>query len=410
MAPAVRISAPHGRNNGGPARKQRGSTTAMETVQIKKVVYGGLGLAHHDGKALFIPYTAPGDVVEFTIDKEKKKVLFGTAVRIVEPSPGRVDPECPVFGECGGCHLLHMRYSDELEIKKQTLLENLERIGNIRTGLGQCIPSPERFGYRNHAQIKVDGEGHCGFAARESSRIVPFPPEGCRLLSPGMRKAIAGLPREALPPGGEIRAREDRYGTTHFWGLLERSGPPDLLMEVSGFIYPVAPDSFFQVNSLLNSRLIELVLALPRKTRRRLLDLYCGVGFFTLPLSRIVGEAIGVEKDPAAVRSANAALRLNKIINVTYRKGAVEQVIARVRDVDLLLADPPRSGIPDKALRRIVKLRPAELIIASCEPPTFARDARVLIEAGYFLTEIDLIDLFPGTYHVEIVSLFRRNS
>jgi 23S rRNA (uracil1939-C5)-methyltransferase len=380
-----------------------------DAARIKKIVYGGLGLAHHEGRALFIPYTAPGDVVQFRVDSHKKQVLFGTAVRIVEPSPKRIEPECPVFGQCGGCHLLHLSYRDELEIKKQTVLENLERIGNIKASVRLYTPSPERFGYRNHAQFKIDSGGRCGFTMRESDRIVPFPPDGCRLLSPAIRREIAGLPGETLPPGGEIRVREDRYGTVHFWGLSGRTGPPDLLMEAGGFMYPVAPHSFFQVNTLLNDRLIELVLSLPRKTRRRLLDLYCGAGFFTLPLSRIVGEAIGVEKDPATVRSANAALRLNKVINVSYRKGPVEQVAAKVRDVDLVLADPPRSGIPERALRSIVKLRPAELVIVSCEPPTFARDARKLIEAGYILTEINLMDLFPGTYHVEMVSLFRRN-
>ena len=148
---------------------------------------------------------------------------------------------------------------------------------------------------------------------------------------------------------------------------------------------------------------------MPLRTRRKLLDLYCGVGFFTLPLSQIVTEAIGVERDPAAVRGANAALRLNKVINVSYRKGPAEQVVGRIRDIDLVVADPPRSGIPDRVLRRIIKLRPAEIIIVSCEPPTFSRDARKLIEAGYMLTRLDLVDLFPGTYHVETAALFRRS-
>ena len=124
-----------------------------EIVQIKKVVYGGLGLAHHEEKTLFIPYTLPGDRVAFTIDERKKKCLFGTATRIVESSPLRIEPDCPVFGICGGCHLLHARYEDELDIKKQTVLENLERIGHIKTEIGQYIPSPERFGYRNHSQF-----------------------------------------------------------------------------------------------------------------------------------------------------------------------------------------------------------------------------------------------------------------
>jgi 23S rRNA (uracil1939-C5)-methyltransferase len=381
----------------------------VERARINKIVYGGLGLSHHEGRTLFIPYTAPGDLVEFRIDKEKKGCVFADLVTIVEASNLRIEPECPVFGECGGCHLLHLSYEKEIEIKKEFLLESLERIGKIKTVIGQSAPSPERFGYRNHTQFKIDSEGRPGFTMRESDRIVPFPPGGCLLLSPMMREAIAGLPPESLPRGGDVRAREDAFGTVHFWGLADRPGPPDLLMRSGGFDYPVAPESFFQVNGLQNDRLQEVVLSMPLRTRRRLLDLYSGVGFFTLPLSRIVTEAIGVERDPAAVRGANAALRLNKVINVSYRKGPAERVIGRIRDIDLVVADPPRSGIPDRVIRHIIKLRPAEIIIVSCEPPTFSRDARKLIEAGYMLTRLDLVDLFPGTYHVETAALFRRS-
>jgi len=383
--------------------------TEMERARINKIVYGGLGLSHYEGRALFIPYTAPGDLVEFRIEKEKKGCVFADLVTVVEPSPSRIEPECPVFGVCGGCHLLHLPYDEEIEIKKRHLLESLERIGKIKTTIHETIVSPERFGYRNHTQFKIDSERRPGFTMRESDRLVPFPPGGCLLLSPSMRESIESLPRESLPPGGGVRAREDAFGAVPFWGLADGPGPPDLLMRAGGFDYPVAPGSFFQVNALLNDRLQEIVLSMPLRTRRRLLDLYCGVGFFTLPFSRIVTDAIGIEKDPASVRGANAALRLNKVINVRYRKGPVERVIGRIRDVDLVVADPPRSGIPDRVIGRIIKLRPAEIVIVSCEPPTFARDARKLIEAGYMLTRLDLIDLFPGTYHVETAALFRRS-
>ena len=381
----------------------------MDRARIKKIVYGGLGLSHHEGRTLFVPYTAPGDLVEFRIDKEKKGCIFADLVTVVEPSPVRIEPECPVFGECGGCHLLHLPYGEEIEIKKHHLLESLERIGKIKTTIDATIVSPERFGYRNHTLFKIDPEGRPGFTMRESRRVVPFPEGGCLLLSPPMRESIAALPPDSLPRNGEVRAREDAFGAVHFWGLADRPGPPDLLMRSGGFDYPVAPDSFFQVNRLLSDRLQEIVLSMPLKTRRRLLDLYCGVGFFTLPLSRMVTAAIGIEKDPAAVRGANAALRLNKVTNVSYRKGPAERVIGRIEDIDLVVADPPRSGIPDRVLGRIVKLRPAEVVIVSCEPPTFSRDARKLIEAGYILTRLDLIDLFPGTYHVETAALFRRS-
>ena len=381
----------------------------VNTVEIKKVVYGGLGLAHHEDRTMFVPYTLPGDRIEFRIDKRKKKCLFGTSTRIVEPSPLRIEPECPVFGICGGCHMLHARYEDELDIKRSTVLENLERIGHIKTDIARLIPSPERFGYRNHSQFRIDEEGRPGFIRRESSEVVPLPEQGCLLLSENIRTAISGLPSGSLPPGGEIRVREDRDGAVHFWGLADRVGPPDLLLSAGGFTFPVRPASFFQVNSLLNDSLIELVLGKLSKARRKALDLYCGVGFFTLPLSRMVKEAIGIESDQETMRGAQAALRLNRVINVKYRKGRAEQLIQRLGDFDLIVADPPRSGIPERALRRIIKIRPDELIVVSCEPPTLARDARLLIEAGYMLSSVDMIDQFPGTYHVETVAHFMRH-
>lgn len=380
-----------------------------EVATIKKIVYGGWGLTHHDGKALFLPYTVPGDHVEFSVERKRKNCLFGRVTRIIEPSPMRREPECPAFGTCGGCHLLHMSYEDELEVKKQTVLENLSRIGRIETDLGETVTSPSRCGYRNHAVFRVDGEGHAGFTMMESKQVVPFPPGGCLLLPEEMRGAISSLPAKELAPGKEVRARMDKFGSVHFWGLAESVAPPDVLMSAGGLLFPVGPSVFFQVNSELNDRLLELVTSLPVKVRRRLLDLYCGVGFFTLPMSLFVMEAVGIEREPAAFRNAVSAARLNKISNVSFRKGNVEREIHKIRDVDLVIADPPRSGISENVLGAIVRLRPKELIIVSCEPPTLARDAARLLEAGFIISEMHLVDLFPGTYHVETVALFRRN-
>lgn len=379
------------------------------SAEIKKIVYGGWGLAHFEGKTLFLPYTAPGDEVEFSVVKKKKNCLFGRVERLLRHSPSRIEPECPVFGTCGGCHLLHLSYEEELEVKKRTVLENLERIGHIKIELTSVTASPGRFGYRNTCDIRTDAQRRPGFTMRESSTVVPFPSAGCLLLPPDMRQAISELPPDELPGSREIRSRIDQYGTVHFWGLESRVGPPDALMETGGLLFPVSPTSFYQVNNPLGGKLVELVCSLPSKVRRKLLDCYSGVGFFTLAFSRIVTEAIGIESEPSAYRDAQAAARLNKVSNVTFRRGRVEKEIHRQRNIDILIADPPRAGIPKSALNGIIRLRPAELILVYCEPPSFARDAARLIEAGYILREIHLIDLFPGTYHVETVAHFMRS-
>ena len=378
-------------------------------AEIKKIVHGGWGLAFLEGSTAFIPYTAPGDVVEFTVVRKKKSSLFGRIDRIVEPSRLRRQPECPIFAVCGGCHLQHLSYEDELAVKKETILENLARLGRITIELKSMTPSPSRYGYRNHAVIKVDADGRCGFTMLESDTIVPFPPQGCYLLPEEMRSAIAELPREALEPGSEVRVRMDKFGAVHFWGLADRVGPPEILMETKGLLFPLAPDAFFQANRLLNERLMELVVSLPLKVRRRLLDLYCGAGFFTLALSGMVNEALGIELDGSAVRSATAAARLNHVANARFKAGDAALEIGRLKDFDLVLIDPPRLGVPKAVLAGLLKLKPAELIFISCDPPTFSRDAAALIEAGYILQELHALDLFPATYHAELVALFRRS-
>ncbi len=375
---------------------------------MEKIVYGGLGLAHHEGRTLFIPYTAPGDVVEFTVTSEKKKCVFAEAAGIIEPSPLRREPECPVFGRCGGCHLLHMDYPHEIEVKKLTVLENLHRIGGIAIEPERIEVSPSRFGYRNHSIFRISADGSPGFAMRESSTVIPFPEQGCLLLPFAAREAIRKLDLSTLAPGDEVRVRIDMYGRPHFWGIEGFSAPPDLLAECGPYKFPIPPESFFQVNDLLNERLMDLTVSLPVKTARRILDLYCGVGFFTLPLSRIAGEAVGIERDRAAVKSAAAAARLNKIDNAFFKRGRAESEIYKIREAETVVADPPRSGLPDSALRGILRLRPRELIIVSCEPPTFARDTAKLAAAGYILSRLFLVDIFPGTYHVETVGLFKK--
>jgi 23S rRNA (uracil1939-C5)-methyltransferase len=378
-------------------------------AEIKKVVHGGYGFAFSDDKAVLIPYTAPGDKVEYSVLREKKHLVFGRVERIIEPSSMRREPECPVFGACGGCHLQHVSYEDEVKIKREDILEDLKRIGKIGTDFNRILPSPERYGYRNHAVFKVDEERRPGFLMRESDTVVPFPPQGCLLLPVEMREAIARIPAEAYEPLSEVRVRMDKDGGVHLWGLRDRVGPPEVLMEAGGLLFPVSRDAFFQVNRYLSTSLMELVLTLPLKVRRRLLDLFCGVGFFTLPLSQMAGEAFGIERDQTAARNAVAAGRLNHVSNVTFKRGDAEREIARLKDFDIVIVDPPRPGIPKAVLQGIVRLGPQELIFISCDPPTFARDAKALIEADYLLSEINLVDLFPATYHAEIVALFRRS-
>lgn len=377
-------------------------------VEIEKIVQGGYGLARHGGSTVLVPYSAPGDRLECRQVRTRKHTVFARIERIVEPSPMRREAECPVFTSCGGCHFQHLSYGDEIEAKSRAVLEELSRIGKIRTSFDGILQSPARYGYRNHAIFKVDENRRAGFLERESENVVPFPPGGCLLLPDKMRSAIEELRAQSLEPLSEVRVRMDRSGEIHFWGLEDRVGPPEILMETGKLLFPLSPDSFYQVNLFLGEILQSLVCNLPRKIRRRLLDLYCGVGFFTLALSSVVVEALGIERSRAAVRNAMAACRLNHITNVRFRCQDASREISRLRDFDLLVVDPPRRGLAPQVLRGIVKLRPAEIVYIACDAPAFSRDAALLIESGYLLSALYLVDLFPATCHTETISLFRR--
>lgn len=378
-------------------------------TQVEKIVYGGMGLAHFEDMTLFLPYTSAGDTVEFTVTKKKKNCLFGEITKIVEPSPARREAQCPVFGECGGCHFLHLDYEEETRVKKETFLSTLQRIGKIETEIASYTPCPERFGYRNHALFKVGSDGTAGFSKRESSEIVAFPEKGCLLLPQNMRDAISALPPGSLKPGRKVRARLDSFDTVHFWGVSGMISPPDILMKAGGFSFPVFPEAFFQINRHLNESLMNLAVSLPTGTVEKFLDLYCGVGFFTLPMAGRAANALGIEVQRQAHKNAVAAARLNKVANVKYTREMAERGFSRVGKTDLVLTDPPRSGIPGPVLKSILKLQPREIIMISCDAPTFARDAARLVEAKYTPVEIHLVDMFPGTYHVESVALFRRD-
>jgi 23S rRNA (uracil1939-C5)-methyltransferase len=180
-------------------------------------------------------------------------------------------------------------------------------------------------------------------------------------------------------------------------------------MKAGDLSFSVYPEAFFQINRYLNDSLMKLAVSLPTQTAQKFLDIYCGVGFFTLPMARRAIEAVGIEVQRQAHKNAVASARLNKVANVKFIRETAERGFSRIGGADLVLTDPPRAGIPASVMKSIIKLRPREIIMISCDAPTFARDAARLVEAQWTPSEIHLIDMFPGTYHVESVALFKRD-
>jgi 23S rRNA (uracil1939-C5)-methyltransferase len=433
-------------------------------LKIEKLIYGGDGLAHHDGATVFVPYVLPSERVEADAVEKKKKFVRARLDRVVEPSPERIPPRCPHFGDCGGCHYQHMPYEKQLEFKSGILRETLRRIGRVEwTGPIVTHGSPP-WGYRNRAQWKVRPLGERD-GAREGARNRAAGPLGigyfranstalcaveeCSVLSPGLQAALAALRQMAAAGELPVQLREvEAFSsesaddaeakillTATFAGYpsrvaelaekirssvpgaaslvfhdpgrdrMELFGPGWVECAAAGERFRVGHFSFFQVNRFLAGKLAEEV-ALTAQGHLAV-DLYAGVGLFALPLSRKFERVVAVESNPAAGRDLETNTR--GAGTVEARTADVERFLERCKGVpDLVVVDPPREGMSPEAVARLARIAPSEIVYVSCEPPTLGRDLAVLISGGYDLADVQLFDLFPQTFHMEAVARLRR--
>ncbi len=336
---------------------------------------GGTALARIDGFPIFIPNVYPGDVAVARLTEVKKGFARAELVRLVRASGLRRAAPCPVAGECGGCDWTALRLDAQLQAKVRILSESLRRIGKIREHPPIALhPSP--LNYRLRSRLHRDGEA-IGFYAVGSHRVVPLAKE-CE---------VVGMESAEHPREGE---------TWEIDGRLIR-GEQDVQIRVAPFTYRLSTSSFFQINRHLLGTLIRLVTAHARhvESKRLAIDLYAGVGFFTLPLATLFERVIAVEL---------ASAPLNIAPNVEVIHASVEHF--GPPRADFIFLDPPRAG----AHRRVIQAigtRAAEMICyLSCDPVTFSRDARLLLDSGWRLATLDLIDLFPNTHHVETLASF----
>lgn len=405
------------------------------------MAHGGSALGRHQGKVIFVPYAIPGEEVLVEIVEDKRRYARGRLVEVLSPSTQRVPSPCPHFGShatvatvgCGGCHWQHIAYEAQLELKQGIVQDQLERIGRFESvSVKPVIESPEPWHYRNHVQFALDKHGRLGFMAAESQRVVPI--EECHVMHPLLDEVFRALDLE-LP---ELKRLSLRCGvnTGQRMAVFETHEDEPFELEVdlpvscvfllsdgrtatligqdhisevlAGQEYRISASSFFQVNTLQAEELVRLVRGYLAPTGSEvLLDAYCGVGVFGLSLASEVGQLIGVEESPSAV--ADACFNTGPADNVELIEGRVEEVLPSLRvPIDLAVLDPPRQGCASEALTALAELTPAKIVYVSCDPATLARDTRQLVQAGYQLVEVQPVDMFPQTYHIESVALLRR--
>ena len=389
------------------------------TVIIEKLLNGGDGLARHDGKTVFVPCSVPGDELLVRPVTEKKNFTRAEIVRVLSPGGGRIAPACPHFGKCGGCDWQQLEYSRQTETKR-LILEELfhHHFPEIRQLPITMRPSPHSFGYRSRARVRIQHHGDrisVGFF-RGSSHII-HDMESCPLFRQRLNETLQKLRQAALNSNSKAGMREidiacsDEEG---MWSCEKSVRATSLRKQVGDFTYAFSPETFFQANDFMVGALVEEVMdrVSPDGSRRleetgsgTALDLYSGVGLFSLPLSQRFRTVTAVESSRASSRfcaSNAAAARCANISNVCADV-AVWLESPSARSFDCIVLDPPRAGVASGVMEKLIRLAPGTIIYVSCDPQTLVRDLGRMNPSYYRIESITGLDMFPQTCHFETV-------
>lgn len=437
------------------------------TIVLEDITHSGEGVGRVDNMIVFVDGGVPGDTVEIEITAIKKTYMTGKILKLIIPSGTRQEPPCPYFGRCGGCQLLQVQYDAQLAIKRKIVTDALERIGGIKdVPVNAVIGMETPYRYRNKAQFKISGKG-VGFFAKRSHQIVPIEdcltqPESCvqvietfnALLKDGCfelydeqqhtgflrgiiqrtneqgenmivivgngkklkhKDKILQAITERIP---EVRSVYLNVNTTRGNAVLGREnhlllGTPQIEERIGDLSFLISPNSFFQVNTRQTKVLYDLVKRMATLTgAETLFDLYCGTGTIGLYLAREAARVYGIEIVENAVLDAQENAERNQIKNIRFIQGKSETEAPKLADEgihpDVIVLDPPRKGCDPALLEMIENLSVPKVVYVSCNPSTLARDLKILREYGYQVQEVQPVDLFPGTGHVETCVLLSR--
>jgi tRNA/tmRNA/rRNA uracil-C5-methylase (TrmA/RlmC/RlmD family) len=381
------------------------------SLTIDDIAFGGEGIGRVDDFVVFVPFVLVGETVEAEITEVKKNFARAKLLRVEKPSPERVAPECRYFGACGGCQYQHVAYPAQLRLKHKQISDLFERIGKIPADkIAPVIPCPSPYGYRNRIMIrsqwnKPEQKLNIGFIRADCGLVEDI--EECKIAEPALNEQIRHV-RAHPPPKGGIK----------------------VVLRVQPEGWDVPPDSFFQNNFFLLPKLVETIRGFISGTgvspvrsgeltgetpvpQKRLIDLYCGVGFFGIELAGAVESFVGVEYDQLAIKAARQNAAARKIANGEFVAAKAEDVLPELLkkfspEKTAVILDPPRKGCQPEMLQRLRETRPAQVVYVSCHPATMARDLNILCADGVFdLACVQPLDMFPQTQHVECVADLR---
>jgi 23S rRNA (uracil1939-C5)-methyltransferase len=374
-------------------------------VEIERILPGGYGLAHSAGHTVFVSLAAPGDRLRVRVERQQGNVLFASIDEILVASPDRVEPPCPYFGRCGGCDFQQLTYEKQLAAKAEIIRDCLHRIARLEEVPEIVVmSSPREWRYRMRATWQIDrDEQTIGYYERGSRCVCDV--ANCAVLVEQLEETLERMRTidwQEFPPALkhlDVVAGENGVSLSPSFAEFETA---ELELKIRDEIYNYSAEAFFQVNPGLLAPLIEF--ALGEVSGEAAVDLYCGVGLFTLPLARRFARVIGVEGNPVAVGFARRNLQRAGLENVrVVNAGVAEWIRRQALQTDFVLLDPPRAGAESAVIKGIAESRARRVTYVSCDPATLARDLRKLFAAGFVLESLLAFDLFPQTHHVETV-------
>lgn len=396
-------------------------------VQPHDMAHGGEAVARFDGKTIFVSGAMPGETVSVEIEKDKGSWARARLLEVLAPSSDRVEPACPHFDDCGGCQWQYADYQRQLEWKRQTVISQLAHLGKLETDVRQMIGSISPYNYRNRMDFHVR-DGQPALYRRKSKELVPL--STCSLVTAPLGELFAKLGplkdvneltmRASLRTGQSlVTLRGAIPPQAASWGVnvaRVRRGQPTaeighdhMYEEVAGHRFRITANAFFQNNTEGADHLVALVREALEPTRDDvLLDGYAGGGLFSVCLAEEVGEVISVEVSPLALDDLEHNLSeveaAASIVPVPF-----EESIEELDGWTLAVVDPPRTGLGVAGIEAVTSDMPRAIAYVSCDPASFARDARMLVDIGYELEWVTPVDMFPQTFHIEMVGRFVLN-
>ncbi len=368
-------------------------------LKIEKIVHNGYGLARDNNKTYFIPYTLPDEVVNVKIIKSKKNIDFGIPEKIIKESEHRVKPKCKYFRDCGGCDFQHIDYNKQVKIKEEIIKEFFHNNGIKIENPVKFIPSPEPYHYRINVHLHVLNN-QAGYFKKNTKILIPI--DECSVLKENIVKFINS--NDQFNNISSLIIKSDNSNN-----ISSNIRENKLKFSIDDLNINYDYRCFFQTNQFLIKSWLDIISGYAEPfNKKRIIELYCGVGIISLYLSKQfdIKKITGIDRDNTSINFAKINREKNNLNRVKFKAGKAEKLINDFDYASIVIFNPPRRGIDRSLLLKTLKLNPEAVIYSSCEISTFVRDLKIIVSNGYEFRELTGLDIFPQTYHFEIVGLF----